>query len=110
MDNKQENANGRGEGWVKALAEAACIALSDEELRDLTVELSALMDALSSVGENREIEEGSAWRQTAVPEEALREDEPAPSLSREEFLSAAEREAEGFFAVPLTLANRGGAE
>ncbi len=93
--------------WVEALANAACIALSTEEIEDLGEELSRLMDALAFLDETNG-EDETAWLETAVSLDELRTDQPTPSLCQADAIASAERREDGFFAVPRAVENGGG--
>lgn len=87
---------------VRHVARLARLALSDDELATLAVELSALLDHVDSV---RRLETADV-PPTAHPlplSNVLRADEPRPCLDREVVLAAAPAVEDHRFQVPAIL-------
>jgi aspartyl-tRNA(Asn)/glutamyl-tRNA(Gln) amidotransferase subunit C len=86
---------------VEHVARLAHLALSEEELERLGGQLDAILEAVSKVSELdlRDVEP------TSHPLDLVnvwREDEPRPSLPRDETLANAPETEGGFFRVPPT--------
>ena len=85
---------------VLHVARLARLALADEEVERMRQELSKVLDHIEKIGELDDLD-GVAPTSHVVPlENALREDEPRPSLPREAALAAAPDPADGGFRVP----------
>ncbi|MDX6642429.1 MAG: aspartyl-tRNA(Asn)/glutamyl-tRNA(Gln) amidotransferase subunit [Solirubrobacteraceae bacterium] len=81
---------------VLHVARLARLALSEEEVERMSRELSAVLDHIAKISE-LDLEGVPPTSHVVEVEDALREDVPSPSLSREEALAAAPAvEADGF--------------
>ena len=81
---------------VLHVARLARLALSEEELERMSRELSAVLDHIAKISE-LDLEGVLPTSHVVEVENALREDEPGPSLPREQALAAAPAvEADGF--------------
>ena len=84
---------------VLHVAKLARLELSGEEVERMRMELSAILDAVGKVAElDLEGVEPTAHPLDLV--NMLAEDEPRPSLPREEALANAPDPEDGFFGVP----------
>lgn len=84
---------------VLHVARLARLGLSEEEVERFREQLSAILDAVSTIGEL----DLSGVEPTSHPLDVvnvLGEDEPEPPLSREEALANAPDRENGFFGVP----------
>ncbi len=93
---------------VLHVAELARLGLTDEEVERLTVELGAILDAVSKVSEL----DLTDVRPTSHPLDLVnvfREDEPRPSLPPEQTFANAPAEEDRHFRVPPTAAPPSGA-
>lgn len=84
---------------VLHVARLARLALSDEEVEQMARELSAVLDHVEKIGELDLAGVAPTSHVVEVPS-PLREDEPAPSLSREEALASAPGVEDDGFLVP----------
>lgn len=87
------------EGEVRHVARLARLSLSDEEVQLFTGQLGAVLEHAEDV----EALDTAGVPPTAHPlqlSNVLRDDEPTPSLDREEVLRAAPRAENGRFRVP----------
>src|SRR3982074_2068169 len=83
-------------GEVLHVARLARLALTEEEVERMSRELSVVLDHIAKISE-LDLEGVPPTSHVVEVENALREDEPTPSLSREEALGAAPAvEADGF--------------
>jgi aspartyl-tRNA(Asn)/glutamyl-tRNA(Gln) amidotransferase subunit C len=81
---------------VLHVARLARLALSEEEVERMSRELSAVLDHIAKISE-LDLEGVPPTSHVVEVENPLREDEPGPSLSREQALAAAPAvEADGF--------------
>ena len=85
---------------VLHVARLARLELSEEELERMAGELSAVLDHIEKIGELGDLEGVAPTSHVVAVENALRGDEPRPSLPREVALANAPDEARGGFRVP----------
>ena len=84
---------------VEHVARLARLALTEEEIERFQEQLSAILDAVGKVGEL----DLSEVEPTSHPLDLVNvfgEDEPRPSLAREDALANAPDAEDGFFGVP----------
>ena len=87
---------------IKRLAEVASLSLDDGECEKMAADLQELLayaDLLRSIENERSIEH-------ATGASVLREDTVSVCLPREEILSAAPTQANGYLTVPLMMKDR----
>ena len=84
---------------VLHVARLARLELTDEEVERMTRELSAVLDYFMKISE-LDLEGVPPTTHVVEVTDALRADQPRPSLPREEVLSQAPAVAEGGFEVP----------
>ncbi len=84
---------------VVHVARLARLALTDEEIERFRVQLSAILDAVGKVSE-LDLEGVPPTSHPLDLVNVLAEDEPRPSLSREDALANAPDPEDGFFGVP----------
>jgi aspartyl-tRNA(Asn)/glutamyl-tRNA(Gln) amidotransferase subunit C len=84
---------------VLHVARLARLALSDEEVERMTGELSAVLDHVEKIRE-LDLEGVPPTSHVVMVPDPLREDEPAPSLPREEALASAPAVEDDGFLVP----------
>ncbi|MGA2470005.1 MAG: Asp-tRNA(Asn)/Glu-tRNA(Gln) amidotransferase subunit GatC [Solirubrobacteraceae bacterium] len=84
---------------VLHVARLARLALSEEEVDAMTGELAGVLDHIATIGE-LDLEGVAPTTHVVAVENALRADEPAPSLPVARALESAPDVAEGGFAVP----------
>ncbi len=84
---------------VLHVAKLARLALSDEEVERFRGQLSAILEAVGKVSE-LDLEGVPPTSHPLDLVNGLAEDEPAPSLAREEALANAPDPEKGFFGVP----------
>ena len=84
---------------VLHVARLARLALTDEEIERLTEELGAILDAVGVVAE-LDLADVPPTSHPLDLINVLAEDEPAPSLARDEALANAPDPEDGFFGVP----------
>jgi aspartyl-tRNA(Asn)/glutamyl-tRNA(Gln) amidotransferase subunit C len=84
---------------VLHVARLARLELSDEEVERMAAELSTILDHIEKISE-LDLDGVPPTTHVAEVENALRADEPRPSLPREVALAAAPEVADGGFAVP----------
>ena len=87
------------EADVRKVAKLARLELEPDEVRQMTVELSAIVGYVQSLSE-LDTTNVPPTSQVLVERLALREDEPWPSLPHDEALAEAPRVAHDGFAVP----------
>jgi aspartyl-tRNA(Asn)/glutamyl-tRNA(Gln) amidotransferase subunit C len=96
-------------GMVTRLAELASLALEEEEIAELTHDLSRIVEYVAILDQAETLDRVLAPIETPVDqapgargwtESSLRADEPSPSLSNELALREAPRAVDGGFAVP----------
>jgi aspartyl-tRNA(Asn)/glutamyl-tRNA(Gln) amidotransferase subunit C len=84
---------------VRHVARLARLALSDEEVDRMAVELAGVLDHIATISE-LDLDGVAPTSHVMVVENALRPDEPRPSLPRERALAGAPAVADDGFAVP----------
>jgi aspartyl-tRNA(Asn)/glutamyl-tRNA(Gln) amidotransferase subunit C len=84
---------------VLHVARLARLALSEEEVRSMSGELSAVLDHIAKIGE-LDLDNVSPTSHVVEVTGALRPDEPAPSLPRELALASAPAVGGDGFLVP----------
>jgi aspartyl-tRNA(Asn)/glutamyl-tRNA(Gln) amidotransferase subunit C len=84
---------------VLHVARLARLELTEEEVARMSVELSAVLDHIEKIGE-LELDGVPATTHVVDVSNALRPDEPRPSLPREVALENAPAVADGGFRVP----------
>ncbi len=85
---------------VLHVARLARLALADEEVERMRLELSKVLDHIEKIGELDDLDGVAPTSHVVALENALRADEPRPSLPREAALAAAPDPADGGFRVP----------
>jgi aspartyl-tRNA(Asn)/glutamyl-tRNA(Gln) amidotransferase subunit C len=84
---------------VLHVARLARLELSEEEVERMAAELSTILDHIEKISE-LDLDGVPPTTHVVEVENALRADEPRPSLPREVVLAAAPEVADGGFAVP----------
>ena len=84
---------------VLHVARLARLQLSEEEVERMSRELSAVLDHVEKIGE-LDLEGVPPTSHVVEVQNALRADEPRPSLAHDEALAPAPAEQDGGFAVP----------
>ncbi len=84
---------------VLHVARLARLRLSDEEVATMATELSGILEHIERIGE-LDLEDVAPTSHVVDVANALRPDEPRPSLPREVALAAAPAEQDGGFLVP----------
>jgi aspartyl-tRNA(Asn)/glutamyl-tRNA(Gln) amidotransferase subunit C len=84
---------------VLHVARLARLALSEEELQPMALELSAVLDHITKMGE-LDLRDVPPTSHVVEVTGALRPDEPRPSLPREIVLAQAPAVSDGGFLVP----------
>ncbi len=84
---------------VLHVARLARLELAEAEVQRMTSELSAVLDHIEKISE-LDLDGVPPTSHVVAVENALRADEPQPSLSREEALAPAPAVQEGGFLVP----------
>jgi aspartyl-tRNA(Asn)/glutamyl-tRNA(Gln) amidotransferase subunit C len=87
---------------VLHVARLARLELSDDEVERMSSELSTILDHIEKISE-LDLEGVPPTTHVVEVANALREDEPRPSLPREAILANAPRQADGFFEVLAVL-------
>ena len=85
---------------VLHVARLARLELSDEEVERFAGELSKVLDHIEKISELGDLADVEPTSHVVAVENALRADEPRPSLPRDAALAAAPDAAEGGFRVP----------
>ena len=85
---------------VLHVARLARLELADEEVERMRLELSKVLDHIEKIGELDDLDGVAPTSHVVALENALREDEPRPSLPREAALASAPDPADGGFRVP----------
>ena len=85
---------------VLHVARLARLELAEAEVERMRLELSKVLDHIEKIGELDDLDGVQPTSHVVALENALREDEPRPSLPREAALAAAPDAAEGGFRVP----------
>ncbi len=84
---------------VRHVARLARLRLSDEEVERMALELAGVLGHIATIDE-LDLDEVAPTSHVVAVENALRADEPQPSLSRERALAGAPSVADDGFAVP----------
>jgi aspartyl-tRNA(Asn)/glutamyl-tRNA(Gln) amidotransferase subunit C len=85
---------------VLHVARLARLELADEEVERMRLELSKVLDHIEKIGELDDLGDVAPTSHVVALENALRADEPRPSLPRDVALAAAPDPADGGFRVP----------
>jgi aspartyl-tRNA(Asn)/glutamyl-tRNA(Gln) amidotransferase subunit C len=85
---------------VLHVARLARLELTDEEQRRMSEELSKVLDHIEKIGELGELADVEPTSHVTAVENALRDDEPRPSLAAEVALASAPEPDMGGFRVP----------
>ena len=85
---------------VLHVARLARLELTDEEVERMSAELSKVLDHIEKIGELGPLEDVEPTSHVIQIENALREDEPRPSMAREVALASAPDADERGFRVP----------
>jgi aspartyl-tRNA(Asn)/glutamyl-tRNA(Gln) amidotransferase subunit C len=89
---------------VLHVARLARLELTEEEVGRFSDELSKVLDHIETIGELGDMDDVEPTSHVVAVENALRADEPRPSLPREEALQSAPDAAMGGFRVPSPAA------
>ena len=89
------------------VARLARLELTEPEIERFGTELSKVLDHIETIGELGDMEDVEPTSHVVAVENALRADEPQPSLSQEDALAAAPDVAQGGFRVPSPGAGGG---
>jgi len=92
---------------VLHVARLARLELTEAEIERFGTELSKVLDHIETIGELGDMEDVEPTSHVVAVENALRADEPQPSLSQEAALAAAPDVAQGGFRVPSPGAGGG---
>ena len=84
---------------VRHVARLARLQLSEEEVDRMAVELAGVLDHIATIAQ-LDLDDVEPTSHVVAVENALRADEPRPSLPRERALESAPAVADGGFAVP----------
>jgi aspartyl-tRNA(Asn)/glutamyl-tRNA(Gln) amidotransferase subunit C len=84
---------------VRHVARLARLALSDEEVDRMAVEMGGVLDHFATIAQ-LDLDAVEPTSHVVAVENALRADEPQPSLTRERALASAPAVADEGFAVP----------
>ena len=93
---------------VLHVARLARLELSEDEVSRFSDELSKVFDWVETINELGDLEDVEPTSHVVAVENALRADEPAPSLPQDVALAAAPDVAQGGFRVPSPGAGGGG--
>ncbi len=93
---------------VLHVARLARLELSEDEVGRFSEELSKVFDWVETIDQLEGLDDVEPTSHVVNVENALRADEPTPSLSQEEALAAAPDAAQGGFRVPSPGAGGGG--
>ena len=85
---------------VMHVARLARLELSDEETERMSEELSKVLDHIEKIGELGDLDDVEPTAHVTAVENALRADEPRPSLPAEVALASAPESDMGGFRVP----------
>jgi aspartyl-tRNA(Asn)/glutamyl-tRNA(Gln) amidotransferase subunit C len=88
-----------GHDEVRHVAALARLELSEEEVEAMAVELAGVLDHIAII-EQLDLDAVAPTSHVVAVENALRPDEPQPSLSRERALASAPAVVDDGFAVP----------
>jgi len=92
---------------VLHVARLARLELTEDEIERLGTELSKVLDHIETIGELGDMEDVEPTSHVVAVENALRADEPQPSLPQDVALAAAPDVAQGGFRVPSPGAGGG---
>jgi aspartyl-tRNA(Asn)/glutamyl-tRNA(Gln) amidotransferase subunit C len=92
---------------VLHVAELARLELTEDEIERFGTELSKVLDHIETIGELGDMEDVEPTSHVVAVENALRADEPQPSLPQDVALAAAPDAAQGGFRVPSPGAGAG---
>ena len=90
---------------VNHVARLARLELTDEEVERFGGELSKVLDYIETIAELGDLEDVAPTSHVIDVENALRADEPRPSMPVEQALASAPDAADGGFRVPSPGAN-----
>ena len=93
---------------VLHVARLARLELTEDEVGRFSDELSKVFDWVETINELGDLEDVEPTSHVVAVENALRADEPAPSLPQDVALAAAPDVAQGGFRVPSPGAGGGG--
>jgi aspartyl-tRNA(Asn)/glutamyl-tRNA(Gln) amidotransferase subunit C len=93
---------------VLHVARLARLELTDEEVERFGEELSKVLDHVETIDQLGDLEDVEPTSHVVAVENALRADEPTPSLPQDVALAAAPDAAQGGFRVPSPGAGGGG--
>jgi len=93
---------------VLHVARLARLELSEDEVERFSDELSKVFDWVETINELGDLDDVEPTSHVVAVENALRADEPTPSLPQEVALAAAPDAAQGGFRVPSPGAGGGG--
>ena len=93
---------------VLHVARLARLELTDEEVERFGEELSKVLDHVETIDQLGDLDDVEPTSHVVAVENALRADEPTPSLPQAEALAAAPDAAQGGFRVPSPGAGGGG--
>ena len=99
--------SGLSRDQVLHVARLARLELTDEEVERFGTELSKVLDHIETIGELGDMADVEPTSHVVAVENALRADEPTPSLSQQEALAGAPDPAQGGFRVPSPGAGGG---
>ena len=99
--------SGLSRDQVLHVARLARLELTEAEIERFGTELSKVLDHIETIGELGDMEDVEPTSHVVAVENALRADEPQPSLSQEDALAAAPDVAQGGFRVPSPGAGGG---
>jgi aspartyl-tRNA(Asn)/glutamyl-tRNA(Gln) amidotransferase subunit C len=92
---------------VLHVARLARLELTEDEIERFGTELSKVLDHIETIGELGDMEDVEPTSHVVAVENALRADEPQPSLPQDVALAAAPDAAQGGFRVPSPGAGAG---
>jgi aspartyl-tRNA(Asn)/glutamyl-tRNA(Gln) amidotransferase subunit C len=92
---------------VLHVARLARLELTEDEIERFGTELSKVLDHIETIGELGDMEDVEPTSHVVAVENALRADEPQPSLPQDVALAAAPDVAQGGFRVPSPGAGAG---
>jgi aspartyl-tRNA(Asn)/glutamyl-tRNA(Gln) amidotransferase subunit C len=92
---------------VLHVARLARLELTEDEIERFGTELSKVLDHIETIGELGDMEDVEPTSHVVAVENALRADEPQPSLPQDVALAAAPDVAQGGFRVPSPGAGGG---
>jgi aspartyl-tRNA(Asn)/glutamyl-tRNA(Gln) amidotransferase subunit C len=93
---------------VLHVARLARLELTEDEQERMSEELSKVLDHIEKIAELGDLDDVEPTSHVVAVENALRADEPQPSLPQEVALAAAPDAAQGGFRVPSPGAGGGG--